>query len=119
MPVTLNTNDVLRHGFCVNARSADWSGAETIVAAVSDKRHVIKRIDIFCVTETVVTFGSAESGGDIPAASIMLGPITVPALGHRPIDFPGGMAVPIGLPFIADTAEADDMTITVQGATKA
>ena len=60
MAITLKTNDVDGAGFVANGNSADFSGCETLVAAVSGKSIYVERIIIS--SNTAITYRSHKGG---------------------------------------------------------
>lgn len=72
----------------VSTYSADLSGCESLIAAVTAKAHYIIKIQAFCqsVTDVTITFGAGETTNAV--TTILLGPIPMPdAGGSMTIDF--------------------------------
>ena len=95
--------------------SADFSGAEDLVAASSGKCIYVQKVQIFAqsVTDITVTLGSAQSTG---VTTIYLGPIPLPdAGGSALIDFGPDHAMKIALStaFSIDASASCPITVLV------
>lgn len=110
MAITLTTNSVDRAGFIANGYSADWSGCETIVAAVTNQSIYIERIYISAQDIALFTFGAGETGGAVTAT--ILGPV-VSNSGEMVFTRPLKVTASTALVVDADSAIA--ATIIVQG----
>lgn len=111
--VTLTNDNVDRSGFVVNAYSADWSGCETIKAAVTGKSIYIERIYINCHDAETLTFGAGETGGAVTAT--VFGPLSCPADTIVELIFTRPIKVTAATALVVDAAAAGDATIIVQG----
>jgi len=98
--------------------SADFSGAEDLKAAVSGKKHYIKKILIYAqsVTDVTVTIGSAQGTA---VTTIYLGPISLPDAGGRfEIDFgDNAMVVAVGTALSIDMSAGCPTMVYVEGKT--
>jgi len=113
MSITLTTNYVSGAGFVNNGYSADWSGCETIVAAVSDKSIYIEKIYIISETTETFTFGAGETAGSVTAT--VLGPIYSPGYIILPLEFTRPLKITASTALTVDAAGATAATIIVQG----
>lgn len=113
MAITLTTNNVQGAGFIANGYSADWSGCETIVAAVSGKSIYIERIYINSEGADTFTFGAGETGGAVTAT--ILGPIYSPGYLLLEMVFTRPLVVTASTALVIDAAGATAATIIVQG----
>ena len=101
--------------FFTSAYSADASGAEDVIAAVTGKSHYVRKIQIHTqsVTDLTVTLGSGQGTG---VTVIALGPLPMPdAGGVTTIDFGADHALKIvaGATFAVDTSAAAPISILV------
>jgi len=85
MAVTKVSNTVDRVGFCVNFNSADLSGCEELIAAVSGKSIYVERLELSFGAAINVTLGAGETGGAV--TTILIGPIYGAANGFIPLNF--------------------------------
>lgn len=113
MAITLTSNSVSPYGFLVNGHSADWSGSETLVAAVAGKSIYIERIYINAHDAEIFTFGAGETGGAVSA--VVLGPISCPADDVVELVFTRPLKVTAATALVVDAVGAGDATIIVQG----
>ncbi len=95
--------------------SADLSGAEDLVAAVTGKSIYVQKVQIFAqsVTDITVTLGSAQSTG---VTTIYLGPIPLPdAGGSALIDFgpDHAMKIAVSTTFAIDASASCPITVLV------
>ncbi len=110
MAITLKTNEVQGAGFVANGHSADWSGCETIVAAVASKSIYIERIYISAQDVALFTFGAGETTGSV--TTVVLGPVTGNVgemVFTRPLKITAATAL------VVDCDSAVAATIVVQG----
>jgi len=113
MAITLKTNSVGGAGFIANGYSADWSGCETLVAAVTGKSIYIERIYINAHDAEIFTFGAGETTGSV--TTIVLGPLSCPADTIVELVFTRPLFITATTAFVVDAAAAGDATIIVQG----
>lgn len=113
MAITLTTNNVDGAGVVANGYSADWSGCETLVAAVSGKSIYVERIYINAHDAETFTFGAGASGGSVSAT--LLGPLSCPADTIVELVFTRPLKVTVSTALVVDAAAAGDATIIVQG----
>ena len=113
MAITLVTNNVSERGFVANGNSADLSGCETLVAAVTGKSIYVERVAVSFGAAITVTLGEDESSSGVD--TVRIGPIygaantTVPLVFSRPIKLTTATAL------TADGSGAGNVTIVVQG----
>lgn len=110
MAITLTTNNVDGAGFIANGYSADWSGCETIVAAVTGKSIYIERIYIHAQDIALFTFGAGETGGAVTAT--VLGPLVS---GMCELVFTRPLKITAATALVVDADSAVAATIIVQG----
>jgi len=113
MAITLTTNSVKGRGFIANGYSADWSGCEEIVAAVTGKSIYIERIYINAHDAEIFTFGAGETTGAVTAT--VLGPLSCPADTIVEMVFTRPLKVTAATALVVDAASSGDATIIVQG----
>ena len=113
MAITLVSNTVERHGFLVNGTTADLSGCELLVAAVTGKSIVLERVAVSFGAAITVTIGAGETGGAV--TTVLVGPIfgaantTVELVFTRPIVLAAATAL------TADASAAGNVTVIAQG----
>lgn len=104
--------------WCYSLYSADLSGGEDLVAAVTGKCHYVKKIQIFAqsVTDITVTIGGGQS---TDVTTKYLGPIPLPdAGGECVIDFgQKGMKLAVSTALSIDTSASCPMAVIVWGKT--
>jgi hypothetical protein len=105
-------------GFINNANSADFSGTEELVPAVTAKSHYITALLISCVSAINVTIGAGETGGAVTA--VLLGPFYFAATAGSPINlqFSPPIKVDAATAIVADASGGGATTIVIQGYTK-
>ena len=114
MAITLVSNSVGKAGFSVNGNSADLSGCESLVAAVTGKSIYLEKVAISFGAEITVTIGAGETTGAV--TTVLVGPIYGAAntsieldFSHRPIKLAAATAL------VADSSGAGNVTIVAQG----
>jgi len=85
MAISKVSNTVDRAGFCVNFNSADISGCEELVAAVSGKSIKVERLELSFGAAINVTLGAGETGGAV--TTTLVGPIYGAANGFVSLNF--------------------------------
>jgi len=113
MSITLKTNSVHGAGFIANGYSADWSGCEAIVAAVTGKSIYVERIYINAQDAEVFTFGAGETGGAV--TTTILGPIATAGSLARDMAVTRTLMVTAATALVVDATGATAATIIVQG----
>ena len=113
MAITLKTNSVSGAGFIANGYSADWSGCETLVAAVTGKSIYIERIYINAHDAEIFTFGAGATGAAV--TTVVLGPISCSADTIVELIFSKPLFITAATAFVVDCAGTGDATIIVQG----
>ena len=113
MAITLATNYVSGAGFINSGYSADWSGCETLVAAVASKSIYIEKINIISVGTATFTFGAGETDGAV--TTTVLGPIYSPGYIVIPLEFTRPLFITAATAFTVDATAAEGATIIVQG----
>ena len=73
MAITKQSNTPATRGFSVNATSADASGTEELVAAVTGKSIYVTQLSITTVSAITVTIGAGETGGAV--TTVLYGPV--------------------------------------------
>ena len=114
MAITLDTHSVDRVGFVANGYSADWSGCEELVAAVSGKSIYVERVYINSNTAINYTIGAGETTGAV--TNEVLGPLYMAANSNAAFDFSGRpVKIAAGVALTADASGAGAATIVIQG----
>jgi len=113
MAITLKTNGVSGAGFVANGNSADLSGCETLVAAVTDKSIYIERITINSNTAINYTIGAGETGGAVTA--VVLGPIYCAANSTQEFVFTRPIKLAAATALVVDASAGGAATVIVQG----
>jgi len=112
MAVTV-TSLATRLGFIKNAWSADLSGCEEIVAAVSGKSIKLQYVTISSESAINVTLGAGESGSAVE--STILGPVYLAANSSIRFSFKPLLHLTAGKSLTADASGAGNVTVVVQG----
>lgn len=118
MAVTVTTGTPYPGGFSAQGNSADWSGCEEIVAAVTGQRHYIERIHF---TQSAVgvsfTIGAGESSSAVE--TVLLGPLYM-STGQKELEIvpKRPIVVPVGKSITVDASGAGSATIRVEGFTQ-
>jgi hypothetical protein len=99
-----------RGAFTVNATSADLSGAETVLAAVTGKRIVIDALRINAGASITVTVGEGETASAVTTA--LIGPVSLIQGQTWAMDFPGGIYLTAATALTADASGAGAVCIT-------
>ncbi|MFH1616467.1 MAG: hypothetical protein ABIG61_15440 [Planctomycetota bacterium] len=113
MAITLKTNSVSGAGFIANGYSDDWSGCETLVAAVTGKSIYIERIYINAHDAEIFTFGAGETGTAV--TTVVLGPLSCSADTVIELVFTRPLFITAATAFVVDATATGDATIIVQG----
>lgn len=113
MAITLKSNSVGQAGFLANGNSADWSGCETLVAAVTGKSIIVERITINSLTAINYTVGAGETGGAVTA--VVLGPIYCAANSTQSVVFPRGLRLAAATALVVDASGAGAATVIAEG----
>ena len=117
MAITLASLGTDRYGFVANGYSANWSGCESLKAAVTGKSHYIESVTINCASAITITVGAGETGGAVTA--VLLGPFTFTASGcHYHCVFPRPIKVDAATAIVADSSGAGAACIVVTGFTQ-
>ena len=117
MAITLKEHDVDGVGFVANGYSADFSGCESLKAAVTGKSIYVEKVIVNSLTAINYTIGAGETGGAVTA--VVLGPIHCAAnstheidVSARPIKLAAATALTI------DASGGGAATVVVQGYVK-
>lgn len=113
MAITLTTNAVSGAGFVANGNSADWSGCETIVAAVTGKSIYIEKIYINSDEDEVITIGAGETAGAVTTP--VIGPVHSPGGINIEYVFTRPLKITEATALVADATSSGAATIIVQG----
>lgn len=111
--VTLVTNNVGTYGFVANANSADYTGCEELVAAVSGKSIYVERVVITSDTATNFTIGAGETGGAV--TTVVIGPVYLAANTSISFVFSRPIKLAANTALVVDAAGAGNATVIVQG----
>jgi len=115
MAITTVTN-TSRSGWVVNGYTDDASGCETVLAAVSGKRHVIEHLTLVCGSAIDVTIGDGESSSAVE--TVRVGPLDMAAGSSVSIPFPGGLYCTSAKAITIDAEGAGKVCVVVQGRTE-
>jgi hypothetical protein len=107
MAVTLTSDQRYPAGFLVNANSADLSGGETLLAAVTDKNAYLERLWISSEAALNVTI---KAGADV-----LLGPFYLAANQTIDVILSRQVQLPENTALTAISSGAGDVTIIAQG----
>lgn len=101
----------------VSLYSADVSGTEELMAAVTGKYHYIRKIIIDCASAITVSIGGGETTGALTATYI--GPIPFAATtGQKIFDFGNkGMKLAVSTALCIDASGAGAVSVVVEGHT--
>ena len=113
MAITV-TSPACKVGFIRNATSADLSGSETILAAVSGKSIKVRHITINSDAAITVTIGEGLSGGGA-VATVLIGPIAMAANSSIQWSFNPLMELTAATALTCDASGAGNVCIFVQG----
>lgn len=116
MAITLVSNTVDRHGFCVNGNSADLSGCEELVAGVSGKSIYIERVIVSFGAGLNLTLGAGETGGAV--TTVLVGPIYGAANATVELNFTCPIKLAAATALVADASGAGNVTIIAEGFVK-
>ena len=116
MAITLTNDNVDGYGFVANGYSADWSGCETLKAAVAGVSIYIEKIHISPLADEIVTIGAGETAGAV--TTTLLGPLHVLAQTTTTLVFTRPIKLAAATALTADAAGAGAITIVVQGYVK-
>lgn len=113
MAITLVSNGVSTSGFSVNGNSADLSGCETLVAAVTGKSIYIDRLAISFGAAISVTIGAGETTGAV--TTVLAGPIYGAANSTVELNFKRPIKLAAATALTADASGAGNVTIVAEG----
>ena len=102
-------------GFANNNYSADWSGCETIVAAVAAKSIYVESIAISCAVGISLTVGEGETATAVTKE--LWGPILFAATGSTfvSVHFERPLKLTAATALVMDASGAGAATVMVQG----
>lgn len=113
MAITLVSNNVFKSGFSVNGNSADLSGCEELVAAVTGESIFLNSVSVSFGAAINVTIGAGETTGAV--TTVLIGPIygaansTVTFKFDRPIELAAATALTV------DASGAGNVTVIAEG----
>jgi len=113
MAITLDTSGADRAGFVANGYSADWSGCEQLVAAVTGKSIYVEKIYISSGAAITLTIGAGETGGAV--TNEVIGPVYMAANSQAAFEFSRPLKIAAATALVADGSGAGAATIVVQG----
>jgi hypothetical protein len=113
MAITV-TNPTVKVGFIANGVSADASGCEELVAAVTDKAIKVRSLTINNGASALShTIGAGETGGAVTAA--LIGPIAMAANTSLQFNFSPPMELPVSTALVVDSSGAGAVCVFAQG----
>jgi len=115
MAISITTPQAGEFGFIVNGVSADASGCEELVAAVSGKSIVVDHLMVNVGAALTLTVGQGKTGAAVTAA--LIGPLSMAENTSIQWDFTtrGGMALSPGTALTLDTSGAGNICVFVHG----
>lgn len=115
MTIALMTPQAGEFGFIVNGVSADASGCEELIAAVSGKSIIVDHLSINVGAALTVTIGQGKTGAAVTTA--LIGPLSMAENTSIQWDFTtrGGMALSPGTALTVDTSGAGNIMVFVHG----
>ena len=113
MAITLVTNNVENVGFVANGNSADFSGTEELVAAVTGQNIHVERLAISSNTAITLTLGAGETGGAVTA--VVVGPLYMAANSSLELTFSRPIKLAAATALVVDASGAGAATVVVQG----
>ena len=113
MAITLDTHSVDRAGFVANGYSADWSGCEELVAAVTGQSIYVEKVYISSGAAITLTLGIGETGGAV--TNELIGPVYMAANSNTFFEFTRPIKLTAATALVADGSGAGAATIVVQG----
>ena len=103
-----------RHGFLVNATSADLSGCEVLVAGVPGSSIFLDRILLNVSSDLVLTLGAGET--DSGVTTPIVGPLSMAQNACLQMEFPPmGLKLADGVSLVIDASGAGSCCIFAQG----
>ena len=111
--ISLTSNSVSPHGFLVNGWSADWSGGETIQAAVTGKSIYVEKI--YITSEVAGSFIIGEGDAVSGVTTELLGPVYIPINGFVAYEFTRPLKITENVELAIDGSSGVTATVTVQG----
>jgi hypothetical protein len=111
MAITLTTLRSVGKSWAVHGYSADATGNETLVAAVTGKSHWIKKIAIHCITATTVTINQDTT--------LVLGPFNFLTTVSTPFvyEFTEPIRLTAGTAIKVDAGGAGAVNVIIEGFT--
>ena len=102
-------------GFIANGTSADASGCEELVAAVTGKKIKVRHVTFNNLTAGALSFtlGAGETAGEVTAA--LIGPVSVGANASIQWDFNPLMELPAATALVIDLSGAGAISVFAQG----
>ena len=116
MAITLVSNSVDSLGFSVNGNSADLSGCEELVGAVTGKSIYVERLAVSFGAAINVTLGAGETGGAV--TTVLAGPIYGAANTTVELTFTRPLKLAAATALVVDASGAGNVTILAQGYVK-
>lgn len=113
MAITLVSTGTDRSGFVANGYSADLSGCETLVAAVTGKSIYVEKVVINTLAAELITIGQGETGGAV--TTVILGPIHTAATSTHVFEFSRPIKLTAATALTVDAAGGGETTVIVQG----
>ncbi len=112
MAITVTT-PTCKIGFIANGVSADASGCEELVAAVSGKRIKVRHLTINSAGAISITIGEGETASAVTTP--LIGPLAFAANGSMQWDFNPPMELTAGIALLVDASGAGQVCVFAQG----
>jgi len=113
MAITLVTSNVEKVGFVANGNSADFSGTEELVAAVTGISIHVERLAISSNAAITLTLGAGETGGAV--TTVVIGPVYAAANSFQELAFTRPIKLAAATALVVDASGAGAATVVVQG----
>ncbi len=114
MAIDITTPQAGKAGFIINATSADASGCEQLLAAVTGKQIYVDDLTINNGANAIsITIGEGKTGAGVTTA--LIGPIAMAANTSLQFKFKFGMALTAATALTVDASGAGAICIFAQG----
>jgi len=112
MAITLRSNNI-NFGFSINGNSADLSGCEELVAAVSGRSIYVERLVISFGAAITISVGAGKTGDAL--TTLLVGPLYGSAHETVELVFTRPVKLAVSTALCVDASGAGNVTILSQG----